>query len=138
MKKVYNLTVNNFHTYFVGVSGVLGHNAFKFNPNCPTFPNNSGLQYELYLQNKLGGSGGFKTPPPSRRGIDGKLPDGTWYEAKMSLNFALTNQKRWAKTQSQLGEGLKYAKYILITTKKPPQIVINWLNEKGIKYKCQD
>ena len=26
-KKVYNLTVNNFHTYFVGVSGVLGHNA---------------------------------------------------------------------------------------------------------------
>ena len=26
MKKVYNLTVNNFHTYFVGVSGVLGHN----------------------------------------------------------------------------------------------------------------
>ena len=27
MKKVYNLTVNNFHTYFVGLSGVLGHNA---------------------------------------------------------------------------------------------------------------
>jgi len=27
LKKVYNLTVNNFHTYFVGVSGVLGHNS---------------------------------------------------------------------------------------------------------------
>ena len=25
-KKVYNLTVNNFHTYYVGVSGVLSHN----------------------------------------------------------------------------------------------------------------
>ena len=31
MKKVYNLTVNNFHTYYVGVSGVLGHNAKR----CP-------------------------------------------------------------------------------------------------------
>jgi len=27
MKKVYNLIVNNFHTYYVGLGGVLGHNA---------------------------------------------------------------------------------------------------------------
>ena len=30
MKKVYNLTVNNFDTYFVGVSGVLGHNEWCY------------------------------------------------------------------------------------------------------------
>jgi len=37
MKKVYNLTVNNFHTYFVGISGVLGHNAvIGCYPNNPT------------------------------------------------------------------------------------------------------
>jgi len=32
-KVVYNLTVNNDHTYYVGASGVLGHNSDKCNLN---------------------------------------------------------------------------------------------------------
>ena len=54
MKKVYNLTVNNFHTYFVGVSGVLGHNGcgnswrgFEFRDINPNFPPNPKLVKEM-------------------------------------------------------------------------------------------
>jgi len=72
MKKVYNLTVNNFHTYFVGVSGVLGHNGCY----TPTFTNGS---YERHFkhankprQTNKGKSGAAPTNP--QRGLDESIP----------------------------------------------------------------
>ena len=82
---------------------------------------------------------------PGGRKLDGKLPDGTWYEAKSAFNYlfeldgSLKNQK-WNEFTSQVSFGAAQARkngvpFKLLTNVKPPQKVIDWLTKKEISWK---
>ena len=101
-----------------------------------------GSDFENWIQQNFGGTGEFKAMPPSNRKIDGKLPDGTWYEAKSAFNYLFNsdgskNLRQWSKFTSQLTDGKAAAvragaNYELITNVTPPLEVVDWATKKNI------
>ncbi|MBQ2824139.1 MAG: hypothetical protein IJF18_06145 [Oscillospiraceae bacterium] len=76
---VYNLEVEDFHTYFVGEYGVLVHNYIYDDFDTSKSPKNLvGTDYENFLTEQLGGNGSFKV---GGREFDGGFGD-IWWEAK--------------------------------------------------------
>ncbi|WP_309485303.1 RHS repeat-associated core domain-containing protein [Streptomyces sp. WELS2] len=102
-----------------------------------------GDEYEVFLQEKLGGGGGFSE---KGRQFDGAYVDpvsgkGTWYEAKSGNFFesTLKDPKRLAKFYSTEGQKAGIAsergvEYKLISENPIPAPVEKWLGKKGIPW----
>lgn len=101
-----------------------------------------GDDLEKWIRENLGGQGGFKAP--NGRQIDGKLPDGTWYEAKGGLGHLFDeagnlNADAFRQLQNQLGNGCAEAKkagekFEVFFSDQIPKELVNWLKDKGIEY----
>ena len=101
----------------------------------------NGADFEDWIKANRGGSGGFTS---GGRQIDGKLPDGTWYEAKSSFNYLFDfdgtlDPQKWNEFTSQVsfaraqaiknGAAFKFLAYVT-----PPEKVTDWLNKRKIPW----
>ncbi|MGA5629561.1 RHS repeat-associated core domain-containing protein [Streptomyces cellulosae] len=103
----------------------------------------SGDSYEVALQEKLGGGGGFSEKGRQFDGayVDPKTGRGTWYEAKSGRFFesTLKDPKRLTKFYSTEGQKSGIAKefgidYKVISENPIPTQITNWLDKKGIPW----
>ncbi len=91
-----------------------------------------GVNYEVYLQKTLGGSGSFKV---DGREFDGALGD-LWYEAKSGRFWTMTDMDDF---RSNIGSHVAIAKrhgkdFALFSNTPIPKDIKLWLNSKGIRY----
>ncbi|UUU31892.1 RHS repeat-associated core domain-containing protein [Streptomyces sp. CA-210063] len=102
-----------------------------------------GDAYEGFLQEKLGGGGGFSEKGRQFDGayVDQSTGKGTWYEAKSGSFFenTLKNPKRLSKFYSTEGQkagiaGERGVDYKIISENEIPEPIANWLTKKGIPW----
>ncbi|WP_240439258.1 RHS repeat-associated core domain-containing protein [Streptomyces europaeiscabiei] len=102
-----------------------------------------GDAYERFLQEKLGGGGGFSEKGRQFDGayIDESTGKGTWYEAKSGSFFenTLKDPKRMSKFYSTEGQKAGIASehgvdYKIISENEIPKPIANWLAKKGIPW----
>ncbi|MFD7626805.1 polymorphic toxin-type HINT domain-containing protein [Streptomyces sp. NPDC059851] len=141
----HNLTVNDFHTYYVlaGKTPVLVHNCPAGGVSGGRLAQEAGDSYEVNLVQQLGGGGGFKE---GKRQFDGAFIDtvtgrGTWYEAKSGRFWedTLANPKRLEKFKGVEGEKIAIARergidYRIISENPIPAPITTWLDKKGIPW----
>lgn len=97
----------------------------------------SGVEYEVYILNTLGGRGSFKL---KNREFDGAIGN-MWYEAKSGnyWNMLMENSANFSKFTSDMGARLKIAQqnnaeYHLFSNVPIPAKIQNYLNKKGISF----
>lgn len=103
-----------------------------------------GREYEVHLQEKLGGGDSFRE---GGREFDGSYPGGkedarTWYEAKSGAYWERANQheKVMLKFKANLGDARRIAaehgkEFLLISEKEIPENIVKWLEKKGYNWK---
>lgn len=131
-KPMYNLTVAEAHTFFVGNGQWLVHNTGPCGPKGLI-----GTDFEKWLSKTFGGQGSFKV---AGREFDGAI--GTrWLEAKSGRYWERLQLggKEFDKFKSDMGDRLKIAKdngatYELHSNTPIPQHVKDWLTSKNIPY----
>ncbi|MFF0472251.1 polymorphic toxin-type HINT domain-containing protein [Streptomyces sp. NPDC004284] len=146
---VRNLTVADFHTYYVlaGPAPVLVHNCGEGGGGRAA--QESGDSYEEFLVDHLGGGGGFferKASGGNTRQFDGAFIDnatgrGTWYEAKSGRFWTdtLADPDRLEKFKGVEGEKISIARakgidYRIISENPIPTEFTSWFDKKGIPW----
>jgi RHS repeat-associated protein len=131
-QRMYNLTVAEAHTFFVGEQQWLVHNAGPCGAKGLI-----GKDFEGWLSKNLGGSGSFSV---GGREFDGAIGN-RWYEAKSGQYWDMlqNNSKEYNKFLSDMGSRLKIAQsnnatYELHSNTQIPQGIKDWLTNRGIQY----